>query len=107
MSGPVPDTGEQIEAARRRRGADREQRVLEIIETSRGKQRRFKDDRITMAHGAGGKATQSLIEGLLLPAFAGGAGNALADLGDAGVVELGPPAPAAAPNGNGAGPAAA
>jgi hydrogenase expression/formation protein HypE len=48
----------------------REQRILSIIETARRKRPRFKDQRITMAHGAGGKATQTLIEGLLAPAFA-------------------------------------
>ena len=37
-----------------------------------------------MAHGAGGKATQSLIEGLLLPAFGGAQ---LEQLGDAALVE--------------------
>src|SRR6185503_10287029 len=47
----------------------REERVLGIIETARSKRPRFKDDQITMSHGAGGKATQSLIEGLLAPAF--------------------------------------
>src|SRR4051794_5713535 len=36
-----------------------------------------------MAHGAGGKATASLIEGLLLPAFANPALDALADAGSA------------------------
>jgi hydrogenase expression/formation protein HypE len=49
--------------------SEREQRILGIIETARGKRPRFKDERITMAHGAGGKATQTLIEGLLAPAF--------------------------------------
>ena len=49
---------------------DREQRILEIIETTRAKRPRFKADQVTMAHGAGGKATQTLIEGLLVPAFA-------------------------------------
>ena len=48
---------------------DREERVLGIIETARAKRPRFKDERITMAHGAGGKATQTLIEGLFVPAF--------------------------------------
>ena len=47
----------------------REERILSIIETARAKRPRFKDGRITMAHGAGGKATQTLIEGLLAPAF--------------------------------------
>src|ERR1700677_681310 len=69
---------------------DREQRVLEIIETARAKRPRFRDERITMAHGAGGKATQSLIEGLLAPAFASDVLNEMADAGavEAGGVEL-------------------
>ena len=59
--------------------SDRERRVLGIIETARAKRPRFKDELVTMAHGAGGKATQTLIEGLLrarlrLPG-AGGAGR--------------------------------
>lgn len=49
--------------------SSREERILGIIETARSKRPRFKDERITMAHGAGGKATQTLIEGLLAPAF--------------------------------------
>ncbi|MGO9822579.1 MAG: hydrogenase expression/formation protein HypE [Solirubrobacteraceae bacterium] len=64
----------------------REQRVLEIIETARSKRARFRDQKITLAHGAGGKATQTLIEGLLVPAFDNGV---LSSLGDAGVVALG------------------
>ena len=49
--------------------SSREERILGIIETARAKRPRFKEPRITMAHGAGGKATQTLIEGLLAPAF--------------------------------------
>ncbi|HLI60053.1 MAG TPA: hydrogenase expression/formation protein HypE [Solirubrobacteraceae bacterium] len=63
------------------RSVDRETRVLEIIETARAKRPRFRDERITLAHGAGGKATQTLIEGLLAPAFG------IGELADAGVVE--------------------
>ena len=37
--------------------ATREERILGIIETARGKQSKFKDEHITMSHGAGGKAT--------------------------------------------------
>jgi hydrogenase expression/formation protein HypE len=59
---------------------DREQRVLQIIETARAKRPRFRDERITLAHGAGGKASQTLIEGLLVPAFG------LAELTDAGAL---------------------
>jgi hydrogenase expression/formation protein HypE len=65
--------------------SDREQRILGIIETARAKRAKFRDARVTMAHGAGGKATQGLIEGLLLPAFAS---PELDVLGDAGVVAL-------------------
>jgi hydrogenase expression/formation protein HypE len=50
--------------------SDREERILGIIETARGKRAKFRDARINMAHGAGGKATQSMIEGLFVPAFA-------------------------------------
>ncbi len=65
----------------------REQRILEIIETTRAKRPKLKDERVTMAHGAGGKATQTLIEGLFVPAF-DPAGAGLAELGDAGVVTV-------------------
>jgi hydrogenase expression/formation protein HypE len=65
---------------------DREERVLGIIETARAKRPRFKDAHVTMAHGAGGKATQTLIEGLLVPAFGS---PALAALADAGTVSIG------------------
>src|SRR3954469_9914799 len=65
--------------------SDREQRILGIIETARAKRAKFRDTQITMAHGAGGKATQTLIEGLLVPAFGSATG---ADMGDAGVVTI-------------------
>ena len=61
--------------------SDREERILGIIETARAKRPKFKDAQITMAHGAGGKATQTLIEGLLVPAFGSAALEALADAG--------------------------
>jgi hydrogenase expression/formation protein HypE len=61
--------------------SDREQRILEIIETARAKRARFRDPRITMAHGAGGKATQTLIEGLFVPALGSGSLEAMADAG--------------------------
>jgi hydrogenase expression/formation protein HypE len=47
----------------------REQQALELIERVRARPPRFRDPQITMAHGAGGKATLTLIEGLLAPAF--------------------------------------
>jgi hydrogenase expression/formation protein HypE len=67
--------------------SDREQRILGIIETARAKRPRFRDERITMAHGAGGKATQTLIEGLLVPSLGSGAGS-LEALADAGTVTI-------------------
>ena len=65
--------------------SEREQKILGIIETARAKQAKFRDAHITMAHGAGGKATQGLIEGLLAPAFGS---EQLDALGDAGIVSL-------------------
>jgi hydrogenase expression/formation protein HypE len=65
--------------------SEREQKILGIIETARGKRAKFRDTHITMAHGAGGKATQGLIEGLLVPALGS---EALAELSDAGAVDL-------------------
>jgi hydrogenase expression/formation protein HypE len=59
----------------------REQKILGIIETARAKRAKFRDAQITMAHGAGGKATQSLIEGLLAPAFG------MHELADAAIVD--------------------
>jgi hydrogenase expression/formation protein HypE len=61
--------------------SEREQKILGIIETARGKRAKFRDARINMAHGAGGKATQGLIEGLLVPAFGGAELPQLADAG--------------------------
>ncbi|MDX6534626.1 MAG: hydrogenase expression/formation protein HypE, partial [Gaiellales bacterium] len=56
-----------------------------MIERVRAKPATFKDAQITMAHGAGGKATRSLVEGLLVPAFESAA---LRDLDDAGTVTV-------------------
>ncbi|WP_231379265.1 hydrogenase expression/formation protein HypE [Candidatus Solirubrobacter pratensis] len=61
--------------------SQREARILGIIETARSKPAKFRDERITMAHGAGGKATARLIEGLLAPAFG------MTALDDAGAVD--------------------
>ncbi|MDQ2761112.1 MAG: hydrogenase expression/formation protein HypE [Actinomycetota bacterium] len=65
--------------------SEREQKILGIIETARGKRGKFRDTQITMAHGAGGKATQSLIEGLFVPSFGG---ETLGQMADAGAVEV-------------------
>jgi hydrogenase expression/formation protein HypE len=49
------------------------------IEAMRRRPQRFKDDRVTMAHGAGGKASRSLVEGLIVPLLANPALEALSD----------------------------
>jgi hydrogenase expression/formation protein HypE len=64
-----------------RNTVSREDRILGIIETARAKRPKFRDARITMAHGAGGKATAALVEGLLVPAFANPELERLADAG--------------------------
>jgi hydrogenase expression/formation protein HypE len=62
-----------------------EERVLDIIETARSKRAKFRDEHVNMAHGAGGKATQGMIEGLFVPAFAS---PALDSMGDAGALTV-------------------
>src|ERR671935_1195954 len=60
--------------------AHTEDHVLGLIERVKAKPLRFRDEQITMAHGAGGKATLSLIEGLLAPTLG------IAELTDAAAV---------------------
>jgi hydrogenase expression/formation protein HypE len=50
-------------------GTVREELVLERIDRARRSRPRVKEERITMAHGAGGKATQTLIEAIFLDEF--------------------------------------
>jgi hydrogenase expression/formation protein HypE len=47
----------------------REQQVLDRIEKTRRHKARVKEERITLAHGAGGKATQTLVEAIFLEQF--------------------------------------
>ncbi len=68
------------------RGPERETGVLARIAAARHRPPRFRDDRITMAHGAGGKASRALVEGLVVPALTN---PTLAALGDAAVLALG------------------
>jgi hydrogenase expression/formation protein HypE len=49
--------------------ADDARRALERIERAQGRRPRLRDERITLAHGAGGKATRTLVEALFLEAF--------------------------------------
>jgi hydrogenase expression/formation protein HypE len=71
----------------------REQEVLDRIEARRRRPRRkLLDERITLAHGAGGKSTHALIEALFLPQL----GNPLlAPLGDSALLPLNGGAPLA------------
>src|SRR5215204_5676583 len=64
----------------------REQRVLDALEQNRRRPPKFDAPRIDMSHGAGGKATHKLIEGLLLPALDN---PALAPLSDAALLPFG------------------
>ncbi len=65
--------------------ADLEGEVLARIERQRKLRPRFRDERITMAHGAGGKATHTLVAGLFERAFAN---EVLSQLADAAVLEV-------------------
>jgi hydrogenase expression/formation protein HypE len=47
----------------------REQQVLDRIDRARRRRPRVREERITMSHGAGGKATSTLIEAVFLEAF--------------------------------------
>jgi hydrogenase expression/formation protein HypE len=49
--------------------SSREQQVLDRIDKARRRKAKVKEERITMAHGAGGKATHTLIEAIFLNAF--------------------------------------
>ena len=64
----------------------REQRVLDALEQGRRRPPKFTAPRIDMSHGAGGKATHKLIEGLLLPILDN---PALAPLSDAALLPFG------------------
>jgi hydrogenase expression/formation protein HypE len=63
-----------------------EQQVIERIEDMRTRRPRFQDEHITMAHGAGGKASRQLVEGLIVPALDN---PALDLLGDAALLTAG------------------
>ncbi|MEU0481258.1 hydrogenase expression/formation protein HypE [Streptosporangium sp. NPDC006013] len=67
-------TGEQRVLDRTREAggpdtSDRERQVLDRIERVRRRKARVREDRITLAHGAGGKATHTLIEAVFLESF--------------------------------------
>ena len=49
--------------------SDREQQVLDRIDRARKRRPRVREERITMSHGSGGKATRTLVEAVFLDAF--------------------------------------
>jgi hydrogenase expression/formation protein HypE len=66
--------------------ATREQQVLDRIERARRRKGKLREDRITLAHGAGGKATSTLIDAVFVEAFSN---PTLAALEDGAVVTAG------------------
>jgi hydrogenase expression/formation protein HypE len=57
----------------------RESAVFERIESFRRRKPRLRDEVITLAHGAGGKASAALLEAVFFPAFSGDSINAPTD----------------------------
>jgi hydrogenase expression/formation protein HypE len=49
--------------------SEREQQVLDRIDRARKRRPRVREERITMSHGSGGKATRTLVEAVFLDAF--------------------------------------
>ncbi|MGO9855344.1 MAG: hydrogenase expression/formation protein HypE [Acidimicrobiales bacterium] len=68
--------------------ADREAAVFGRIEAFRRRRPRLRDEVVTLAHGAGGKASAALLDAVFLPAFAPATGDERAPLTDAAVVDL-------------------
>jgi hydrogenase expression/formation protein HypE len=81
-----------VETARAERPRDersrdeRERQVLDRIDRARRRRPRVREERITMAHGAGGKATRTLVEAVFLDAFRN---PLLEPLEDAAALEIG------------------
>ena len=83
--GPALAPGDLSEERTLRRQVT-EVEVGERIEAMRRRRPRFVDERITTAHGAGGKASRALVEGVIVPLLEN---DALAPLGDAALLEVG------------------
>ena len=74
IEGSVPErSADWAEAAVREHAhvemASREEQVLERIDRARRARPRLREENITLSHGAGGKATQTLIQAVFLDAF--------------------------------------
>ncbi|GAA2453856.1 hydrogenase expression/formation protein HypE [Actinomadura vinacea] len=66
--------------------SERELRVLERIERARRRRPKVREERVTLAHGAGGKASQTLVEAVFVDAFRD---PRLAELADGATLEVG------------------
>ncbi|MFZ0170683.1 MAG: hydrogenase expression/formation protein HypE [Acidimicrobiales bacterium] len=84
MSGHLEQSQDRTVTAANGLPSQREAAVLERIETFRRRRPRLKDDIVTLAHGAGGKASAALIDAVFLEAFGQGDGP----LADAAVLGL-------------------
>ncbi|MEV4065186.1 hydrogenase expression/formation protein HypE [Nonomuraea dietziae] len=87
----IGGTADWAEAAVREHAAEaegpsREEQVLERIDRARRRKARVKEEHITMAHGSGGKATQTLVEAVFLETFRN---PLLEPLEDGAVLEVG------------------
>ncbi|HEV2536715.1 MAG TPA: hydrogenase expression/formation protein HypE [Streptosporangiaceae bacterium] len=69
QSAPTGHEGLAAEGRRQLPLADREQQVLDRIDRARRRRPKVREERVTMSHGAGGKATHTLIEAVFLDAF--------------------------------------
>ncbi|GAA4536365.1 hydrogenase expression/formation protein HypE [Nonomuraea ferruginea] len=74
------------EAAVGQEPLSREEQVLERIERARRRKPKVTEERVTMAHGAGGKASRTLIQAVFVDAFAN---PALQRLDDGATLDLG------------------
>lgn len=81
LSIEVTAVGGEMSEVRVGGASSREVEVLERIRRVRGLRPKFRDERITMAHGAGGRASATLVQGLFLPAFGSGVLDRLEDAG--------------------------
>ncbi len=81
MSAPQPDHGTGPRSA-----AEREQEVLDRAERARRRAPKVREERITLAHGAGGRSSHALTEAVFLEAFSN---PALAALEDQALVAVG------------------
>ncbi|HZB96963.1 MAG TPA: hydrogenase expression/formation protein HypE, partial [Candidatus Sulfotelmatobacter sp.] len=83
-SEPAPGSGAAIRRIAERI-SDREQRVLAMIAEQRKRKPKLREDTITMSHGAGGKASHTLVGALFADVFAN---EYLLQLGDQAVVPV-------------------